>query len=221
MGKKQVSETIFLGVLLAMSGGLMDTYSYLFREQVFANAQTGNILLFSVNLAQGNWQTSLRYLCPILAFATGIALAAVIRHLYREHPVMHWRQVCLLLESIILFSTAFMGQELNLLANSLISLACGAQVESFRKIEGSSVATTMCIGNLRLAIHSIVEYRFTSLKEEYKSAVVAATMIVSFAVGSVVGSVLIKAVGAYAIWASCLLLFISFYLMFSGKGERS
>ena len=38
---------------------------------------------------------------------------------------------------------------MNLLANSLTSFACGIQVESFRKIRGNGMATTMCIGNLR------------------------------------------------------------------------
>ena len=82
------------------------------------------------------------------------------------------------------------------------------------------MATTMCIGNLRHAVHSIVEYRFTSLKEEHKSAIVEVTIIGAFAVGSVLGSVMIEAVGTYAIWVSCLLLLVSFYLMFSGEGER-
>ena len=50
---KQTSESIELAAILAFSGGLMDAYSYLARGKVFANAQTGNILLFGVNLADG------------------------------------------------------------------------------------------------------------------------------------------------------------------------
>ena len=53
---KQTSESIELGILLALSGGFMDAYSYLARGQVFANAQTGNMLLFGVNLARGQFQ---------------------------------------------------------------------------------------------------------------------------------------------------------------------
>ncbi len=52
---KQTSESIELGILLALSGGFMDAYSYLARGQVFANAQTGNMLLFGVNLASGQF----------------------------------------------------------------------------------------------------------------------------------------------------------------------
>ena len=43
---KQMSESIRLGMLLAISGGFMDAYSYIERGHVFANAQKGNILLF-------------------------------------------------------------------------------------------------------------------------------------------------------------------------------
>ena len=49
-----VAESLQLGIILALSGGFMDAYSYVCRGQVFANAQTGNILLLGVNLSEGN-----------------------------------------------------------------------------------------------------------------------------------------------------------------------
>ena len=70
---RQVSETVRLGLLLALSGGLMDAYSYLFRGEVFANAQTGNIVLLSQNLFTGNWAKVPLYLVPLVFFALGIA----------------------------------------------------------------------------------------------------------------------------------------------------
>ena len=83
---KQMSESMGIGVLLAVSGGLMDAYSYLFRGEVFANAQTGNILLFSVYLSRGQWAAALHYLCPILAFSLGIGCAALLCSLCRFQP---------------------------------------------------------------------------------------------------------------------------------------
>ena len=38
---KQISESIELGIILALAGGFMDVYSYIGRDHVFANAQTG------------------------------------------------------------------------------------------------------------------------------------------------------------------------------------
>ncbi len=42
--KKQMSDTIRVGLLLAIVGGFLDAYTYLCRGQVFANAQTGNMV---------------------------------------------------------------------------------------------------------------------------------------------------------------------------------
>ena len=75
---KQMSESIRLGMLLAISGGFMDAYSYIERGHVFANAQTGNILLFGVNLSEGNFKMAIHYFLPVLAFALGIALAEIV-----------------------------------------------------------------------------------------------------------------------------------------------
>ena len=50
---KQISESLPIMILLTLSGGFMDAYSYLCRGEVFANAQTGNILLFGVNCGGG------------------------------------------------------------------------------------------------------------------------------------------------------------------------
>ena len=133
----QISESIRLGALLAISGGMMDAYSYIMRGHVFANAQTGNMLLFGVNLSEGNFQTALTYFCPILAFTIGIMLADVFR--MKSIEMLHWRQISVLIEAVILFGVAFIPLPLNLLANSLTSLACGIQVESFRKIHGRGI----------------------------------------------------------------------------------
>lgn len=39
---RQMSESIELGIVLALAGGFMDAYSYMCRDGVFANAQTGD-----------------------------------------------------------------------------------------------------------------------------------------------------------------------------------
>ncbi|MEG1462408.1 MAG: YoaK family protein, partial [Anaerorhabdus sp.] len=71
----QVSDSLGLGLLLTLSGGFMDAYSYLFRGKVFANAQTGNILLLGINIFEGQWENTIKYLIPIIAFSIGIAIA--------------------------------------------------------------------------------------------------------------------------------------------------
>ena len=68
----QMSESFLLGAILALAGGFLDAYTYIGRGGVFANAETGNIVLMGLELADGNFRNALHYLIPITAFACGV-----------------------------------------------------------------------------------------------------------------------------------------------------
>ena len=104
---KQMSESIKLGVILAIAGGFMDAYSYMCRGKVFANAQTGNILLLGINISERNWHMALHYLVPVLAFAIGIALADLVKIRTKDLTLLHWRQISVFCEAVILLSVGF------------------------------------------------------------------------------------------------------------------
>ncbi len=63
---------------------LFDAYTYLCRGKVFANAQTGNIVLFGANIAEGNWLRAAEYFLPILAFALGVVAAEIVKRRYKN-----------------------------------------------------------------------------------------------------------------------------------------
>ena len=98
MKQLQPSETLPVGLLLALAGGLLDGYSYLNRGQVFATAETGNIVLMGINLAQGQLDQALHYLLPILAFALGVLAAEQLRRRFGDSTRLHWRLPLLLAE---------------------------------------------------------------------------------------------------------------------------
>jgi uncharacterized membrane protein YoaK (UPF0700 family) len=213
----QMSESIQLGIILALTGGFMDAYSYLCRDHVFANAQTGNMLLLGINISEGKWSDALRYLLPVLAFTVGIALADVVRVKMNDKNLLHWRQISALFEAIVLALVSFFSQDMNLLANSLTSLACGIQVESFRKIRGSGIATTMCIGNLRNATQNICEYYHTKDRSAVEKGMLYYGIIGCFIIGAVIGNVMIKLFAEKAILVCTATMFLAFCLMFIDK----
>ena len=43
--ERQISDTFLNAVFIILSGGFQDAYTYFSRGKVFANAQTGNIVL--------------------------------------------------------------------------------------------------------------------------------------------------------------------------------
>lgn len=217
----QISESIVLGSVLSLSGGFMDAYTYICREHVFANAQTGNILLLGINISEGKWSAAIRYFFPVFAFALGIAISEMVRHSFKEnHHFLHWRQITLLAEILILIPVGFCPQSLNLLANCLVSFACGIQVESFRKIHGTTIATTMCIGNLRAATELFAEFTYSRDKQIGRKSLLYFAMIIIFMFGAILGNFAVNLWKEYAILLSCLLMFIGFLLMFIHKEDQ-
>src|ERR1700689_3340604 len=71
-------DTLPTGLLLAGAGGFLDAYTFVGRGGVFANAQTGNIVLLAVAAGERHWQAALLHVPPILAFMLGVALAETL-----------------------------------------------------------------------------------------------------------------------------------------------
>lgn len=219
--KGQMSETMLSGTLLAVAGGYLDVYTYIARGHVFANAQTGNMVLFGVNLAQGNWLKSLSYLIPILAFVLGIFLTAAVRERFPGGKLLHWRQITITIEIAVLCAVAFLpGGAADIPANTIVSFVCSVQVQSFRKINGNLLATTMCTGNLRSATECFFEYIRTKETLWRRKGLQYLWIIFSFILGAVIGSVLTDLFAVRAVLFACIPLLAVFILMFIREEEE-
>ena len=212
--KIQTSETFLLSAILALSGGFQDAYTYNVRNGVFSNAQTGNVVLMSQHLMEGNWMRALHYLFPVLAFAFGVLVAERIGHTYKNARKIHWRQIVVLIEILILLAVGFMPQKFNMAATMLVSFACAMQVQTFRKVNGYAFASTMCIGNMRSGMDSLCSWVLNRNPAALKKSLYYWGIILLFALGAGLGSLTLDLCGAKAIWFSCLLLAVSFCLMF-------
>ncbi|QWT18157.1 DUF1275 domain-containing protein [Collinsella sp. zg1085] len=215
---RQISDSIELGIVLSLIGGFMDAYSYIGRGGVFANAQTGNLLLMGVHLSQGNIALSTRFLMPVLSFGVGIVVADIVRT--RLGRTIHWRQIVVLAEALILALVAFLAPEANLVANCLTSFACGMQVESFRAIHGHSIATTMCIGNLRSCLQSVDSYVFTHKKRYLERALLYFGVILTFVLGAVLGNLCVDMFAERAMLVASIMCMFAFALMFIDREQQ-
>lgn len=195
------SEQLLPVALLTLSGGLQDTYTYLRRGRVFANAQTGNIVLLGQSLFDGDWGRAARYLFPVLAFALGIAAAEWLRV---RRP--HWQRRVLLWEILLLFLVGFIPHSLDQLANAMVSFSCAMQVQAFRRVEGFAFASTMCIGNLRGGMESLCAFLRTGDHQERRKARLYFLVILLFALGAEIGSLAVELLDLPAVWLSCVLL---------------
>ena len=215
--QRQMSEAFCNSAFLALSGGFQDAYTYNTRDEVFSNAQTGNVVLMSQHFMTGEWMAGVRYLLPLVAFTLGVFIAEQIQYHYKDARRLHWRQGILLAEIAILFIVGFMPEKWNLPATIMVSFACAMQVQTFRKVGGYSYASTMCIGNLRSGTAALSVYCREKRPEQLKQALYYFGIIFFFAIGAGGGGNLSMRLGIPAIWVSDVLLLISFILMFSSK----
>ena len=206
----QTSEALRVGVLLALAGGYLDAYTYLCRGGVFANAETGNMVLLGVKLAAGNWAGAAKYLPPIFAFFLGVLVAEVIRRRGKAavSSKLHWRQWVLALEIVVLAAAAFlpMGGAWDMAVNWAVSFVCALQVESFRRVHGKAYVTTMCTGNLRSGTELLYQFFQTRDRDILHSALRYYHVILSFIVGAAASGVLAGVLGQWSVLVACALL---------------
>lgn len=202
----QTSESFRLSAILSFSGGLQDAYTYNMRDQVFANAQTGNVVLMSQNFMQGNAAMGFHYMFPLLSFAAGIFVAEQIENRLKNSKVIHWRQIILLIEILMLSIVGVIPLTHNMIANMLVSFSCAMQVQTFRKVHGYGYASTMCIGNLRSGTAGLSHYLRNKDRESLNKALHFFGIIFFFAFGAGIGGVVSGAWGIRTIFISPVLL---------------
>lgn len=212
--KKQMSESMIIAILLALGGGFRDAYTFNSRGEVFANAQTGNLVLLSQSIARKNPHDILKYILPVLAFFVGVYLTEIIKKYCRDNRIIHWRQIIALMEVVMLVSVGFMPYEMNYAANVTISLACAMQVQSFRKFHGVTMATTMCTGNLRSATELLSAYHLKGDKTKKTKSFYYYFVILIFGIGAAIGAVSSDIFGLKAIWIDAVVMLVGFILMF-------
>ncbi|WP_288221394.1 YoaK family protein [uncultured Clostridium sp.] len=211
----RTSESLRLGVILAVVGGFLDAYTFICRGGVFANAETGNIVLLALGLTNKNYKSALMAGVQILFFILGVLVTEEIR----EHSIKKYNdsiraeKLILIIEAIVLFIIGFIPNNVpNIFITSIIAFISSIQISSFRRLVDSPYSTTMCTGNLRTASQSA----YLAIKKKNKEAETRAIryfiIILSFLVGASIGGVLTLNFGVKSIWLCSILLIISKFI---------
>lgn len=212
----QTSEHRLTADVLAAVGGFLDVYTFLARGCVFANAQTGNIVLLAASLTGGDPARVLSYLAPVTAFVIGIIICETIRSRVKESRDIktHWRQIVLAVEVIGLTVAAFMpAGKGNFAANMLISFVCAMQMEAFRKVQGVAYVSTMCTGNLRSATAHLYSWKKNRDEKSLEKSLRYFKVILWFAIGAAAGALITPFIGEKAVLLAAAILMMIIILM--------
>ena len=221
--KRPMSQSYIVGLLLAFAGGYLDVYTYVCRGGVFANAQTGNMVLLAISAAEKDFGKVIKYLLPILAFMLGILITEFVKSRYRYNTAIHWRQIVIAIEMLVLCLIAFVPSGgLDEFVNIAVAFVCSMQVESFRTFEGtSSYATTMCTGNLRSATEHLFFSGLNIIREERNTSLKYYGIIVIFIIGAFVSMKVTQNMGEKSVLVACFILFTVFLIMFIPNEQKN
>lgn len=195
------TRTLRFALVLTLSSGFMDAYTYLARGGAFAITQTGNMVLFAVDAATRNWDDARAHVWPIPAFMLGIAMAARIEagHTRLAHP-LRWavgaQVVALIIIGFLPASTphgfitvpiAFLG---------------AVQIGLFRTVGDLTYMPAATTGNLMRFVQQIYDALTRRSSPAWQAARIYGALISSFAGGAVAGAFTTQAWDIHASWAA-------------------
>lgn len=222
-GIRTRNESLAVGFLLAVVGGFLDAYSFV-GYRVFANAQTGNVVLFAVDSAATHWRQAALHVVPILAFVVGIAVAETLGRPRVRQWLRRPLRVALAVEIVILAALATLPDGTpDLVVTVPISFAAAIQFATFRILVDTPYSTVLATGNLR--IMAVSAYRWMADRDlsGRQQAGRFAAVVGAFIGGAVLGGVSTNRLGtpAVAIAAGLLLLTLAIVIAETRRLERA
>jgi uncharacterized membrane protein YoaK (UPF0700 family) len=185
-----LSGMFAIASLFAVVGGYLDAYSYLARGHVFANAQTGNVVLFGVRAASGDWTSAYKTLPSILAFMCGVAVARLLR-VRPEKQTFSPTLICQALELVVLLVLFFCGRFVSdFYAVLLIAFSAALQNTSYSSIGPFQFNSAMTTSNLLNAVSGWVQLALRETDFTHRGkAIVGSVIFLCFAGGALLGGV--------------------------------
>ncbi len=206
------SRTFPVAVMLTLAGGYLDAYTYSARGKVFANAQTGNIVKLGISAANKDFARCGELMLPIFAFTVGVLLAMMIETYMKRKNIPFIRRSVLIIEIAVLLASMFLPQDAygNMIANSMISLICAMQMETFKMFIGQPITTTVSTGNLRKLVEFMYQGILENNKEKRETAVIYLIVVIAFIAGALIGTLITNAYQLYSAVVPAILLMLGF-----------
>ncbi|TQF74748.1 DUF1275 domain-containing protein [Rhodococcus spelaei] len=211
----ETSTSLRFALLLTVASGFLDAYTYVSRGGVFANAQTGNVILMGIDLSDRHWQSALAHVWPILAFLVGVAFANLLKSARAERVVRYPIRLAVAAQVVVLVAVGFVPASVpDALVTVPIAFVAAMQIGLFRTVGTLSYIAIATTGNLMRLTEAAYAGLVDRDRDARRSVAVYAAIIASFAVGAVVGAVCTRAVGGPAAWIPAGLLGAALVLFF-------
>jgi uncharacterized membrane protein YoaK (UPF0700 family) len=206
-------ETVSVALLLAFAGGYLDAYTWIVHG-VMANAQTANLVLLWVYASIGDGAQALHFVPPMVAFATGVLIAAWLRRAAGGRA----SAISTLIEILLLVAVGVLHNRLPDMAGTLgISFVAAMQTAVFTRVEGVAYSSVMITGNLRQAIEAV--FAALSAAGPLRRSGIFTALCVTFGLGAAIGAFATKQIPDLALGIPVIALLIVLLLCESRNHE--
>lgn len=203
-------------VLIAVAG-FFGAYTFLLRGNVFCNAQTGNVVLMGIAFGSGKWGEAFYYLIPISAYILGAFVSEFSPNPIKYRLLIRWDTLLILIEMIAVFALGFVPESAPVqISQVVINFIASMQYNTFRQAEGIPMATTFATNHIRqigIGLAKELRHLQSGDKSHRKKLAKHFQMLLFFAGGSIVGTVLCNLFLGKAIWATLLPLAFLFFTL--------
>jgi uncharacterized membrane protein YoaK (UPF0700 family) len=187
--RKPTAYSLRLGVLLAVAGGFLDAFTFVGHHGVFANAQTGNVVLLGISAATGQWFAALQHVPPLIAFVLGVATAETLTRPRVAAVVRRPVRAALVAEIIVLLVVGAMPDNFaDIGVVVVVAFVAAVQSTTFPTLRRWSFSTVMTTGNLRTATRAAYRALLDRQSGAAEQARSFAVVCLAFLLGAALGA---------------------------------
>ena len=200
--------------ILTAAGGTMDAWVYLAHGHLFANAQTGNIVLFALHLTAGEFREAARIVPSVGAFVVGLLSSRLAGAWLKQRGMnsRSWRLAAEVGALLLLGSVAHYLPEDAVTA--WVGFVAAVQITSLSHIGSASFNTGMTTGNLRGAVSAMVAVWLNPVgASDRDRATLLGGMCLAFVVGALAGGLFTPRFGDGTVFAIAALVACATLLM--------
>ena len=204
--KQHIEQVKGMALALTLGGGFIDAYTFMERGQTLAAGQTGNLVLFGIDLARHDLPGIWTKVFTFLAFIIGLSLATIIAH---KKNSRYWRALALCPLTLFCIIIGFIPKDIpNVFVVPLLSFGLAFQNIAFDKIEGEGYNNIFATGNLKIAVVQLTKYGLTKEKNFLIKGRNFLYLVLAFTVGACLSAICDTYFHQATIWLASLYLFI-------------
>ncbi|MGI6117854.1 MAG: YoaK family protein [Bilifractor sp.] len=196
---------------LILVGGFYGAYTYSVRGGIFCNAQTANVVLFSMAIGTHDWGRALYLIIPISAYFFGAVVSETLAKKVKQFRRFRWDTILVGFEiPMCIFLGALPKSAPDQICQVCLNFICSMQFNTFRQNEGIPMATTFVTNHIRQTGSNLVK----AIRDHDNKASLRwkmhFSMIILFFVGGVISTLLCRTFGVRAIWGAVPFLLFTF-----------